>query len=52
MEPTLLMLTPHRDLEEDPYFTDGFPDNFGATKNPSPAPSPTGKGQVSEVVSR
>ncbi|KAM4883730.1 FHF complex subunit HOOK-interacting protein 2B [Sylvia borin] len=39
------------DLEEDPYFTDGFPDNFGATKNPSPASSPTGKGQVSEVVS-
>uniref|UniRef100_A0A8C3RBP2 Family with sequence similarity 160 member B2 n=1 Tax=Cyanoderma ruficeps TaxID=181631 RepID=A0A8C3RBP2_9PASS len=39
------------DLEEDPYFTDGFPDNFGATKNPSTASSPTGKGQVSEVVS-
>ncbi|XP_005061639.2 PREDICTED: protein FAM160B2, partial [Ficedula albicollis] len=35
------------DLEEDPYFTDGFPDNFGSTKNPSPA----GRGQVSEVVS-
>ncbi|XP_041280855.1 protein FAM160B2 isoform X2 [Onychostruthus taczanowskii] len=35
------------DLEEDPYFTDGFPDNFGVTKNPSPS----GKGQVSEVVS-
>ncbi|NWQ99764.1 F16B2 protein, partial [Paradoxornis webbianus] len=40
------------DLEEDPYFTDGFPDSFGVTKNPSPASSPTGKGQVSEVVSR
>ncbi|NXR79536.1 F16B2 protein, partial [Pycnonotus jocosus] len=40
------------DLEEDPYFTDGFPDDFGATKTPSPASSPTGKGQVSEVVSR
>ncbi|NXU04230.1 F16B2 protein, partial [Buphagus erythrorhynchus] len=40
------------DLEEDPYFTDGFPDNFGSTKNPSPASTPSGKGQVSEVVSR
>ncbi|NXD43699.1 F16B2 protein, partial [Copsychus sechellarum] len=40
------------DLEEDPYFTDGFPDSFGSTKNPSPAPTPSGKGQVSEVVSR
>ncbi|XP_059726400.1 FHF complex subunit HOOK-interacting protein 2B isoform X3 [Haemorhous mexicanus] len=39
------------DLEEDPYFTDGFPDSFGATKNPSPALTPSGKGQVSEVVS-
>ncbi|XP_064256584.1 FHF complex subunit HOOK-interacting protein 2B isoform X1 [Passer domesticus] len=39
------------DLEEDPYFTDGFPDNFRATKNPSPASTPSGKGQVSEVVS-
>ncbi|NWW18197.1 F16B2 protein, partial [Falcunculus frontatus] len=40
------------ELEEDPYFTDGFPDGFGTTKNPSPAPTPSGKGQVSEVVSR
>ncbi|NXL76009.1 F16B2 protein, partial [Leptocoma aspasia] len=40
------------DLEEDPYFTDGFPDSFGMTKNPSPASTPSGKGQVSEVVSR
>ncbi|NWW38371.1 F16B2 protein, partial [Panurus biarmicus] len=40
------------DLEEDPYFTDGFPDNFGTMKNPSPASSPSEKGQVSEVVSR
>ncbi|KAI1230067.1 Protein FAM160B2, partial [Lamprotornis superbus] len=39
------------DLEEDPYFTDGFPDNFESTKNPSPASTPSGKGQVSEVVS-
>ncbi|XP_031947904.1 protein FAM160B2 isoform X2 [Corvus moneduloides] len=39
------------DLEEDPYFTDGFPDDFGTTKNPSPASAPSGKGQVSEVVS-
>lgn len=50
--PTLLMLTPHSDLEEDPYFTDGFPDDFESTKNPSPASTPSGKGQVSEVVSR
>ncbi|NXI25074.1 F16B2 protein, partial [Sterrhoptilus dennistouni] len=41
------------ELEEDPYFTDGFPDNFGATKILSlAASSPKGKGQVSEVVSR
>ncbi|XP_077047791.1 FHF complex subunit HOOK-interacting protein 2B isoform X3 [Agelaius phoeniceus] len=39
------------DLEEDPYFTDGFPDSFGVTKNPSPASAPSGKGRVSEVVS-
>ncbi|XP_053822652.1 FHF complex subunit HOOK interacting protein 2B [Vidua chalybeata] len=39
------------DLEEDPYFSDGFPDSFGAAKNPSPASTPLGKGQVSEVVS-
>ncbi|NWW97564.1 F16B2 protein, partial [Caloenas nicobarica] len=36
------------DLEEDPYFTDGFPDaGFGTVKK-----SPSGKGHVSEVVSR
>ncbi|NXO73684.1 F16B2 protein, partial [Phainopepla nitens] len=40
------------DLEEDPYFTDGFPDNFGTAKNPSPASTPSEKGRVSEVVSR
>ncbi|NWS09705.1 F16B2 protein, partial [Pachyramphus minor] len=41
------------DLEEDPYFTDGFPDTgFGTTTNPPPGPAPAGKGQVSEVVSR
>lgn len=35
------------DLEEDPYFTDGFPDaGFGMVKK-----SPSGKGHVSEVVS-
>ncbi|XP_039943668.1 FHF complex subunit HOOK-interacting protein 2B isoform X1 [Hirundo rustica] len=39
------------DLEEDPYFTDGFPDDFGTAKNPSPASSPSGKGRASEVVS-
>ncbi|XP_032937260.1 FHF complex subunit HOOK interacting protein 2B [Catharus ustulatus] len=39
------------DLEEDPYFTDGFPDDFGSTKNPSPASPPAGKGRASEVVS-
>ncbi|XP_071435185.1 FHF complex subunit HOOK-interacting protein 2B [Pithys albifrons albifrons] len=40
------------DLEEDPYFTDGFPDTgFGTTNNPSPGPPSSGKGQVSEVVS-
>ncbi|NXT28171.1 F16B2 protein, partial [Syrrhaptes paradoxus] len=36
--------------EEDPYFTDGFPDaGFGMEKKP---PLGSGKGQVSEVVSR
>ncbi|NWV37351.1 F16B2 protein, partial [Grantiella picta] len=40
------------ELEEDPYFTDGFPDSFGTTRSPSPASTPSGKGQVSEVVSR
>ncbi|XP_068277517.1 FHF complex subunit HOOK-interacting protein 2B isoform X2 [Nyctibius grandis] len=40
------------DLEEDPYFTDGFPDTgFGAAKNPLPGSAPLGKGQVGEVVS-
>ncbi|XP_074708273.1 FHF complex subunit HOOK-interacting protein 2B isoform X4 [Strix uralensis] len=40
------------DLEEDPYFTDGFPDaGFGMAKIPLPASAPSGKGQVSEVVS-
>ncbi|CAN8205888.1 unnamed protein product [Coccothraustes coccothraustes] len=39
------------ELEEDPYFTDGFPDSFGATKIPPTAVTPPGKGQVSEVVS-
>ncbi|XP_054150609.1 FHF complex subunit HOOK interacting protein 2B isoform X2 [Melozone crissalis] len=39
------------ELEEDPYFTDGFPDSFGVTKSPSPASTPSGKGRVSEVVS-
>lgn len=43
-----LMHWPRRDLEEDPYFTDGFPDaGFGMMKK-----SPSGKGHVSEVVSR
>ncbi|NXS52474.1 F16B2 protein, partial [Brachypteracias leptosomus] len=38
------------DLEEDPYFTDGFPDaGFGMVKKPLLG---SGKGQVSEVVSR
>ncbi|KAF1433971.1 hypothetical protein FQV22_0000765, partial [Spheniscus magellanicus] len=41
------------DLEEDPYFTDGFPDaGFGMAKKPPPGSAPSGKGQVSEVVSR
>ncbi|NXK39261.1 F16B2 protein, partial [Piprites chloris] len=41
------------DLEEDPYFTDGFPDTgFGTANNPPPGSAPAGKGQVSEVVSR
>ncbi|KAM6232329.1 FHF complex subunit HOOK-interacting protein 2B isoform 4-T4 [Spheniscus humboldti] len=40
------------DLEEDPYFTDGFPDaGFGMAKKPPPGSAPSGKGQVSEVVS-
>ncbi|XP_035751936.1 protein FAM160B2, partial [Egretta garzetta] len=40
------------DLEEDPYFTDGFPDaGFGTAKKPPPGSAPLGKGQVSEVVS-
>ncbi|NXS13354.1 F16B2 protein, partial [Neodrepanis coruscans] len=41
------------DLEEDPYFTDGFPDTgFRTTNNHCPGSAPSGKGQVSEVVSR
>lgn len=48
---------PRRDLEEDeedPYFTDGFPENgFGMAKKPPGGGSiPPGKGHVSEVVSR
>lgn len=44
---------PRRDLEDDPYFTDGFPDaGFGTVKKPLPGSAPSGKGQVSEVVSR
>ncbi|XP_064493929.1 LOW QUALITY PROTEIN: FHF complex subunit HOOK-interacting protein 2B [Pseudopipra pipra] len=40
------------ELEEDPYFTDGFPDTgFGTANNPPPGSAPAGKGQVSEVVS-
>uniref|UniRef100_A0A8C3KEX5 Family with sequence similarity 160 member B2 n=1 Tax=Calidris pygmaea TaxID=425635 RepID=A0A8C3KEX5_9CHAR len=44
---------PDEDLEEeDPYFTDGFPDaGFRMMKKRLPGPSPSGKGQVSEVVS-
>ncbi|NXD72308.1 F16B2 protein, partial [Eolophus roseicapillus] len=41
------------DLEEDPYFTDGFPDSsFGMAKKLPSGSAPSGKGQVSEVVSR
>ncbi|XP_042657471.1 FHF complex subunit HOOK interacting protein 2B isoform X2 [Tyto alba] len=40
------------DLEEDPYFTDGFPDaGFGMAKKLLLGSAPSGKGQVSEVVS-
>ncbi|KAM6331549.1 LOW QUALITY PROTEIN: FHF complex subunit HOOK-interacting protein 2B [Alca torda] len=40
------------DLEEDPYFTDGFPDaGFRMMKKRLPGSAPSGKGQVSEVVS-
>ncbi|NWX24701.1 F16B2 protein, partial [Aegotheles bennettii] len=39
--------------EEDPYFTDGFPDaTFGMAKKPLPGSAPSGRGQVGEVVSR
>ncbi|NXP07483.1 F16B2 protein, partial [Thinocorus orbignyianus] len=39
--------------EEDPYFTDGFPDaGFRMMKKHLPGPAPSGKGQVGEVVSR
>ncbi|NWV00762.1 F16B2 protein, partial [Upupa epops] len=37
--------------EEDPYFTDGFPD-FGRAKKPPMGPGSSGKGQVGEVVNR
>ncbi|KAM6341528.1 FHF complex subunit HOOK-interacting protein 2B [Podargus strigoides] len=38
--------------EEDPYFTDGFPDTgFGTAKKPLLGSAPSGKGQVREVVS-
>ncbi|NXY92409.1 F16B2 protein, partial [Alcedo cyanopectus] len=41
------------DLEEDPYFTDGFPDaGFRMGKKHPTGSAPVGKGQVSEVVSR
>ncbi|NXY00470.1 F16B2 protein, partial [Centropus bengalensis] len=41
------------DLEEDPYFTDGFPDaGFRTAQKPPVGSVPSGKGQVSEVVSR
>ncbi|NXC23160.1 F16B2 protein, partial [Corythaeola cristata] len=41
------------DLEEDPYFTDGFPDTgFETVKKPLPGLAPAGKGRASEVVSR
>ncbi|KAM8990793.1 FHF complex subunit HOOK-interacting protein 2B isoform 3-T4 [Ara ararauna] len=40
------------DLEEDPYFTDGFPGaSFGMAKKLPSGSAPSGKGQVSEVVS-
>ncbi|XP_069733529.1 FHF complex subunit HOOK-interacting protein 2B isoform X2 [Phaenicophaeus curvirostris] len=40
------------DLEEDPYFTDGFPDaGLGTAQKPLVGSAPSGKGQVSEVVS-
>ncbi|KAM4645020.1 FHF complex subunit HOOK-interacting protein 2B isoform 5-T5 [Amazona ochrocephala] len=40
------------DLEEDPYFTDGFPgSSFGMSKKLPSGSAPSGKGQVSEVVS-
>ncbi|KAM9516507.1 FHF complex subunit HOOK-interacting protein 2B isoform 3-T3 [Guaruba guarouba] len=40
------------DLEEDPYFTDGFPGaSFGTAKKLPSGSAPSGKGQVSEVVS-
>ncbi|NWI66363.1 F16B2 protein, partial [Todus mexicanus] len=39
--------------EEDPYFTDGFPDvGFEAAKKSRLGSAPSGKGQVGEVVSR
>lgn len=50
---------PSRELEEDPYFIDGFPHvGFQASPAPASAPSPRrpvqleGKRDVKEVVSR
>ncbi|NXN20095.1 F16B2 protein, partial [Indicator maculatus] len=41
------------ELEEDPYFTDGFPGaSFGMVKKMPRGTAPSGRGQVSEVVSR
>lgn len=45
----------HRDLEEDPYFTDSFLDSgFQPSVKPPPAPatSPDGKTAVTEIVNR
>ena len=45
----------HRDLEEDPYFTDGFLDSsFQPSMKPPPAPvtNPDGKTAVTEIVNR
>lgn len=45
----------HRDLEEDPYFTDSFLDSgFQPSAKPPPAPAtnPDGKTAVTEIVNR
>lgn len=45
----------HRDLEEDPYFTDGFLDSgFQPSAKPPPAPvtNSDGKTAVTEIVNR